>query len=285
MTIVITVVIIAASLGIGIYFVATASGASALDKQIGQPVSPTDMASLQKASAQPYGPAGTTGMTNAILKSGGSPFVSEGKPTVVYVGAEYCPFCAVERWALILALERFGNFTNLHYTTSSNGEGDYATFTFVGSSYTSSYIAFRPYEAADRAQHALQTVPSNYSTVWQSYTSGGVPFLDFGNTYVVKDSVLAFPDILAGKNWTTILNEISTSDSTGVQIREAANVLTAVVCKITQGAPVAVCSAPPISSETSAISGPLQLGLGLGLAQSSPQVQTPSWPPGSRRAG
>jgi len=32
---------------------------------------------------------------------------------VVYIGAEYCPYCAVERWPLIVALNRFGTLTNL----------------------------------------------------------------------------------------------------------------------------------------------------------------------------
>jgi hypothetical protein len=284
MTIIITIVIIAASLAIGIYFVATANGASVLDKQIGQPVSSTDMTSLQSAGAQPYGPAPTSSMQSDVDKYGSTPFISNGKPVVLYVGAEYCPYCAVERWAMIMALERFGIFTNLHYTTSANDEGDFATFTFVGSSYTSNYIAFRPYEEEDRAQNPLQTVPSNYSKVWTSF-GGGFPFVDFGNTYVLKGSLLPDAGILTGENWTTILNDISISDSTGVQIREAANLITAVICKVTQGAPVAVCSAPPINTETSAISGPAQMTLSIGSAPSIAQVLTPSWPPGSKRFG
>lgn len=284
MTIIITIVIIAASLAIGIYFVATANGASVLDKKIGQPVSSADMASLQSAGVQPYGPAPTANMQSAVYKFASTPFISNGKPVVVYVGAEYCPYCAVERWALIMALERFGNFTNLHYTTSANDEGDFATFTFVGSSYTSNYIVFRPYEEEDRAQNPLQTVPSNYSAVWTNF-GAGFPFVDLGNTYVLKGSLLADPGILTGKNWTAIFTDISTSDSTGVQIREAANLVTGVICKITQGAPVAVCSAPPINTVTSGISGPTHLGLSIPTAPSTAQVQTPSWPSGTKRFG
>ncbi|MEM3791396.1 MAG: DUF929 family protein, partial [Candidatus Micrarchaeaceae archaeon] len=43
----------------------------------------------------------------------------QGKPAVVYIGAEYCPFCAAERWALIIALMRFGNLSNISYMVSS----------------------------------------------------------------------------------------------------------------------------------------------------------------------
>jgi thiol-disulfide isomerase/thioredoxin len=254
------VVIIAISLAVGIYFVSTANESTPLDKYDGVLVSTQHMTSLQAVSDQPYGPAATSAMQSDVTAYGGTQFISNGKPVVVYVGAEFCPYCAVERWPLIMALERFGNFTRLHYTTSANDEGDYASFTFVNSTYTSSYIAFRGYEEEDRSQAPLQTVPTNYSAAWSNF-GNGFPFLDLGNTYVIKVSILPFPDIIGGKNWTAILNDISTSDSVGIQIREAANLITGVICKITQGAPAAVCSASPISTSTSSISAPTQASL------------------------
>ena len=42
-----------------------------------------------------------------------------GKPEVLFVGAEYCPFCAAERWPLIVALSRFGHFGALHNMQSA----------------------------------------------------------------------------------------------------------------------------------------------------------------------
>src|SRR6185312_6914517 len=36
-----------------------------------------------------------------------SVLTSKGLPEVVYVGAEYCPYCAAERWGTIIALDRF----------------------------------------------------------------------------------------------------------------------------------------------------------------------------------
>src|SRR5205814_1816051 len=44
---------------------------------------------------------------------------ASGKPQVLYVGGEFCPFCAAERWPLIIALSRFGTFTGLDATASS----------------------------------------------------------------------------------------------------------------------------------------------------------------------
>jgi len=271
LTIVITVVIIAISIAVGIYFVSTATGGTALDKYDGLPVSTQHLTSLQAVSDQPYGPAATSTMESQVVNYGGARFVSNGKPELVYVGAEYCMYCAIERWPLIIALERFGNLSKLHYMTSATDEDDIATFTFNGSSYTSNYIAFKGYEDEDRSSAPLQTVPANYSAVWSSFGTG-FPFLDFGNTYVVRSSLLPFPDIIQGKNWTAILSDISTSDSVGLQIREAANLITGMICKITQGAPAAVCTASPITSSTSSVSGPTNAGLTAGLAPPSTYV-------------
>jgi Domain of unknown function (DUF929) len=74
----------------------------------------------------------------------GSPLTSGGKPEVLYVGAEYCPYCAAERWAMIVALSRFGTFSGLAATHSAakNGAGqaeaypNTATWTFVHASTT-----------------------------------------------------------------------------------------------------------------------------------------------------
>ena len=50
------------------------------------------------------------------------------------MGAEFCPFCAAERWPLIVALSRFGRFTTLHNMQSAQLSVFPAiqTFSFVG---------------------------------------------------------------------------------------------------------------------------------------------------------
>jgi hypothetical protein len=48
--------------------------------------------------------------------TGPQPLTADGKPLVLYVGAEYCPFCASQRWAVVVALSRFGTFSNLGLT-------------------------------------------------------------------------------------------------------------------------------------------------------------------------
>ena len=56
----------------------------------------------------------------AIFKLKGQPkLTQDGKPLIVYVGSEYCPYCAATRWPLALALGRFGTFSGLRVTHSS----------------------------------------------------------------------------------------------------------------------------------------------------------------------
>jgi len=55
-----------------------------------------------------------------LKRINGKALQKDGKPLVVFVGAEYCPLCAAERWALVAAFSRFGTFTNLGATHSSS---------------------------------------------------------------------------------------------------------------------------------------------------------------------
>jgi thiol-disulfide isomerase/thioredoxin len=86
--------------------------------------------------------------------SGGTPLTANGKPEVLYMGAEYCPYCAAERWAMIVALSRFGTFSGLAtvHSAAANGAGqaepfpNTPTFTFANATYTSQYLTFSSVE-------------------------------------------------------------------------------------------------------------------------------------------
>ena len=70
------------------------------------------------------------------------------------MGAEYCPYCAAARWAMIVALSRFGTFSGLAtvHSAAANGAGqaepdpNTPTWTFVHATYTSKYLTFTPVE-------------------------------------------------------------------------------------------------------------------------------------------
>ena len=57
-----------------------------------------------------------------------------GKPTFVYLGAQGCPFCAGMRWAIAIALSRFGNFSKLFYDRSATSDANVPTLMFNFSS-------------------------------------------------------------------------------------------------------------------------------------------------------
>ena len=40
------------------------------------------------------------------------------------MGAEFCPYCATERWSVVMALSKFGTFSHLVGTTSSSTDVD-----------------------------------------------------------------------------------------------------------------------------------------------------------------
>ena len=83
-----------------------------------------------------------------LTKIGGTPLKQGGKPLVIYIGAEYCPFCAAERWPLVTALSRFGTFTNLGATHSATNDvyPNTPTFSFKDAKYTSKYLALQTVE-------------------------------------------------------------------------------------------------------------------------------------------
>src|ERR1022692_1312734 len=78
------------------------------------------------------------------IRPTGPLLVADRKPEVVFVGAQYCPYCAAERWALAVALSRFGAFSGLQLIRSSSTEvyPNTATLSFYRSSYSSKRLVF-----------------------------------------------------------------------------------------------------------------------------------------------
>ncbi len=87
-------------------------------------------------------------------------FVVNGKPSVIYFGSITCVFCGENRWAMALALSRFGNFSTLFFGYSSIGDHDVPTIYWapaqynesgddLGSFYNSRYINFIAIEDTD----------------------------------------------------------------------------------------------------------------------------------------
>jgi hypothetical protein len=177
--------------------------------------------------------------------TGSNALTENNKSEVLYIGADYCPYCAAVRWGLIIALLRFGNFTNLSYMTSSATDvyPSTPTFTFYNSSYQSNYITFVPIEVATNTGTQLERLTNAENITFQKYGyQGSIPFVDFGNQSVLNGATFN-PQDLDGKNWDTIISQLKNSNSTIAEdIIGAANIFTAQICKIDGGKPSSICT-------------------------------------------
>ena len=189
---------------------------------------------------------------------------ADGKPLVVYIGAEYCPYCAAQRWGFVLALSRFGTFANLGETKSGAQDvfPNTATLSFHGATYTSQYLSFQGVETASNVKQDSGYVPLDPLTAAQQqlmttynappYTTakaaGSIPFIDIANKYLMAGASIS-PSLLQGKAGIDIADIVSTpSDPVAQGIDGAANAFTAALCEVTGGQPGAVCQSSAVAA-------------------------------------
>jgi len=167
------------------------------------------------------------------------------RPQMLYVGAEWCPFCAAERWAIVVALGHFGSFNGLHFTTSSSTDvfPDTRTLSFNGSTYASSYLELVPLELEDRNRKPLQSPTVAQQQLIQTYDpDGSIPFIDVGNQYTLVGKGVA-PNSLQGLSWQQIAGSLSDPASPVTKaIVGNANYLTAAICKLPGPRAAPICS-------------------------------------------
>ncbi len=240
------------------------------------PVSPSVLADLTNIPLSVYNSVGISSPTNTVtppkVVSGLSPFTFVGSngrklPGVFYFGAEFCPYCAAERWAFIAATSRFGTWSGLQTMESSSTDvyANTPTFTFVNAKFSSPYIAVNTVEAEDRNHNSLQqlnTQESNLVSQGDSSTYFGgsptnypaFPFLSFGNKVLQLSSSFT-PSILDGKTRTQIAGGLRNPSNTTTQaIVATANYLTASICAITKDQPAAVCNSRGVVLASHALS-------------------------------
>lgn len=193
------------------------------------------------------------------------PLTQNGKPEVLYMGAEYCPYCATERWPMVIALSRFGTFSDLKTTHSSGTDifPNTQTFSFHGATYESRWIAFTGVEMQSNQQQGdgyatLDTPTSAQQQILDAYdrppyigtssaASGGIPFIDFAGKFLIGGATYD-PSVLQGKTATQIadaLHDPTTNIAHGAI--GAANTFTAAICSLTHNQPASVCMDPAIT--------------------------------------
>jgi Domain of unknown function (DUF929) len=203
------------------------------------------------------GPASGTGkITPPTPLTGQPPLTSSGKPEIVYVGAEYCPYCATERWAMAVALSRFGTFSNLGVTHSASDDvfPNTSTLTFYKSNYTSKYVTFSPVEQTDPNRKPLQNLTPQQNALLNQYDKppyvqgqgGAIPFIDLGNKFLISGASFS-PQLIHGKTWSEIASALANPSSPiAKSVGGAANYITAAICTVTKDQPANVCTAPSI---------------------------------------
>jgi len=206
------------------------------------------LANVGKGSVLTFNPAPITKVT-------GPPLTSNGKPEMLYIGAEYCPYCAAIRWSMAVALSRFGTLsTPLHgiHSSSSDVYPDTATLTFYKTTYNSKYLTFTPVENETISRSLLQPTTAQQNQVWARYepdpTQRGYPFISFGNKYVLKAPIYD-PAVLKGLTWSQIAADLHNPSSPVAQgVLGGANYITAAICKMTNDQPASICAAPSITA-------------------------------------
>jgi thiol-disulfide isomerase/thioredoxin len=181
-----------------------------------------------------------------------------GKPTVVFVGADYCPYCAAERWPLVMALSKFGSFSHLLGTSSSPTDiyPSTPTFSFYGSSYKSPYVDLVTAElATDRVDpstgdyQVLQqptALEQSLLNQWDKppYTSeqGAIPFLYLAGRYVVIGAQYDASHISGWQMDRAAAYVTAGDNSTSLGAEAAAGYLVREICSLTHDRPANVCS-------------------------------------------
>jgi Domain of unknown function (DUF929) len=259
---------------------ASGNSASAGDFTAVTPAPASVVQDVTNIPASVYNKVGVTSpqvqVTAPVVLSNQPPLTLKGKtPAMLYYGAEYCPFCAAERWAITAALSRFGTWSDLKTTASSHSDVYPATHTFSyhGVTFTSQYLTFSgveqysnvPLAGASPPYTTLQNPTKEEAAVLTKYssskflpnasTSGGIsfPFIDIGNVALFSGASFS-PAVLANLSWTDIAGGLSDPTNPATQaIVATANYMTAAICASTKGAPASVCTSPGVQAAAKAL--------------------------------
>ncbi|HET9898425.1 MAG TPA: DUF929 family protein [Streptosporangiaceae bacterium] len=248
--------IVAKSLGHSSAAAKLASSGAQSNASVVKDITTVPAAVLDKVGAGPTGSAAVAPLKT--IKS--AALTSAGKPEMLYVGAEYCPYCAAERWAMAVALSRFGTLSNLHFihSTSADVYSNTATLTFYKSGYASKYLTFVPVETTTVDKKPLQNPTAQQAALLNKYGQGSFPFIDIDGKYIVSGTQF-LPSVLGsvatqdathvGLSWAQIGKDLQNPDSPVAQaIIGSANHITAAICKVTNNQPSNVCSSKSVTS-------------------------------------
>jgi thiol-disulfide isomerase/thioredoxin len=224
--------------------------------------SPALLSALRDIPASGFDQAGTGGAQGGSRKLDAPALTADGKPRVLYIGAEYCPYCAAERWSVAAALSRFGTFTKLGTThsSSSDADPDTPTLSFHHSRYNSDLISFTGvetttnkrtltgYKKLDSPSATDEKIADKYDQSPYVSKGGSIPFIDIGGKYVSAGATYD-PALLAGKTQMQVAKALSDPESPIAKaVNGSANLFTAAICQTTGNQPTAVCESSGVKA-------------------------------------
>ena len=186
-------------------------------------------------------------------------------PTLLYMGAAFCPYCAAERWALVSALSRFGAFRGLGLTSSSSSDifPNTPTFALEQAPCQSQDIQIQTVEMQGRVRQADGTYPvlqiptAAQNALLDKYDappylprsttqqSGSIPFILVGGQYMWSETQFS-PGLLS---WGPVAAQLAAaSTSLARTILGNGNALAAAICASDGGQPAAVCASPGVTA-------------------------------------
>ncbi len=123
---------------------------------IDQPLNSTALAVLNNAPNSYFETAGEAYLNNSLTNplflttNRTAPFKINNKTTVFYLGSITCVFCGENKWAMVLALSRFGSFSKLFIGYSALGDADVPTIFWNALNYNKSGTAIGNYYSSDK---------------------------------------------------------------------------------------------------------------------------------------
>jgi hypothetical protein len=204
----------------------------------------------------------TSTVVPPTVKKGQPALTIDGFPGAIFIGGEFCPYCAAERWAIVMAFSRFGTFSNLAETASSPWDTfpSTPTFSFYGSTYSSRFLTLDTDEdesndtSAAGNRSVLQPPTPLESALWKQYDNPeGFPFLDIGNSvFVVSPSF--YPSVLSGLDQADVAAKLTDPNAPSTQsIVATATYLTAAICSMLAGDSSSWCSDAAVTHAATAM--------------------------------
>lgn len=171
------------------------------------------------------------------------------KPRVLYVGAEYCHYCAMERWSLVIALSQFGTFAGLRSIDipGSMPWQSLPTVSFTNATFTSDHVTFEAVELEDAARRPLDRLTSDDRELMDRLDpDGSIPWVFWGTGYRIG-TLFDASSQMEGKSTSDIAAALSDASSpVAKMILGSANAQIAQICASTEGKPADVCGSQAI---------------------------------------